>query len=205
MIKGCSSGTSDLSCKWLLSEWLERSTGFMVLSSSTSTPECLKNGSTDVRSEVGMGTSLGGTYLIIKTETATVVNASNVPTLTCIPRTKNITTVKVNNLRKMLQPRYCTTKLTIPANWETSIKNARTAAKRPVTIVLFKGTCVRLWISEKKEGNKPSLAIAIKTRGCKTRVPMGRYIYHMQTTITIPSINVHEHIYVYLSYFNNTF
>lgn len=31
----------------------------------------------------GKGTSLGGTYLNINTETATAVNPNNVPTLTC--------------------------------------------------------------------------------------------------------------------------
>lgn len=56
-------------------------------------------------------------------------------------------------------------KTTIPASCETSMKKAKIAAKAPVTIVLFTGTSVRGLMSEKNEGSKPSLAIAMRTRG----------------------------------------
>lgn len=55
--------------------------------------------------------------------------------------------------------------LTIPANCETSIKNASTAEPKPVTNVLLTGTWLFLLISEKNDGSNPSLAIAIKIRG----------------------------------------
>lgn len=45
------------------------------------------------------------------------------------------------------------------------MKKAREAAKIPVRIVLLTGTWVRLLTSEKKDGNKPSLAIAISILG----------------------------------------
>lgn len=55
--------------------------------------------------------------------------------------------------------------LTMPANWETSRQKAISAAHIPVATVLLMGTCVRLFTSEKKDGSKPSLAIAINILG----------------------------------------
>lgn len=49
------------------------------------------------------------------------------------------------------------------------MKNAKAAARTPVTTVLFTGTWVCLFISAKNDGNSPSLAIAIKIRGWKER------------------------------------
>lgn len=63
---------------------------------------------------------------------------------------------------------YIYSGLTIPASSETSIENAKTAAARPVIIVLLTGTRVCLFMSQKNGGSSPSLAIAIKIRGCET-------------------------------------
>lgn len=60
--------------------------------------------------------------------------------------------------------------VTIPASCETSIKKAKSAAQKPVEMVPLTGTCVRWFTSEKNEGNKPSLAIAIRIRGCKNEI-----------------------------------
>lgn len=62
--------------------------------------------------------------------------------------------------------------LTIPASCETSIKKAREAAQMPVTIVLLTGTCVFSLTSEKKDGNSPSLAMAINILGCGRSDPI---------------------------------
>ena len=46
--------------------------------------------------------------------------------------------------------------------------NAKVAETVPVRIVLLVGTWVRLFTSEKSDGNKPYLAIAIRIRGFNT-------------------------------------
>jgi len=45
------------------------------------------------------------------------------------------------------------------------MEKANAAAKAPVATVPFTGTCVRAFTAEKKGGSKPSLAIAMRTRG----------------------------------------
>uniref|UniRef100_A0A2P2QI21 Uncharacterized protein n=1 Tax=Rhizophora mucronata TaxID=61149 RepID=A0A2P2QI21_RHIMU len=67
--------------------------------------------------------------------------------------------------RKIWSSPISNTQLTIPANCETSMKNARAAARIPMITVLFTGTWVCVSISEKNDGNNPSLAIPKKSRG----------------------------------------
>ena len=57
---------------------------------------------------------------------------------------------------------------TMPANCSTSMANAKVAATVPVRIVLLVDTWVRLFTSEKNDGYKPYLAIAIRIRGFNT-------------------------------------